>query len=74
VTPGTVSHYYWKGSLESSTECGLTIKSRRDLLPRLKEEIRQVHTYEVPEILALPVVDGSPEYLDWMDRELGLEP
>lgn len=64
------SLYHWQGKLEESTETPLTIKTRRDLLPALSAELARVHSYEVPEILALPVVDGSPAYLDWLDREL----
>ena len=46
------------------------MKSRQDLYEALEQAIRQVHPYEVPEILAFPVVLGSQDYLEWMDREL----
>jgi periplasmic divalent cation tolerance protein len=46
------------------------MKSRQDLYPALEQAIRQVHPYDVPEILAVPVVQGSQDYLEWMDREL----
>jgi periplasmic divalent cation tolerance protein len=67
------SVYHWKEQVEEAAEVPLTIKSRRGLLPRLMAELRRLHSYEVPEILALPVADGSPGYLDWMDRELESE-
>jgi periplasmic divalent cation tolerance protein len=70
VTPGTVSVYRWKGALEESTEWSLVIKSRRDLFPAVCAEIRRLHSYETPEILALQIVDGAAEYLAWMDGEL----
>lgn len=70
VTPGVRSYYHWKGALEQSVECALAMKSRRDLFEELCAEIRKVHSYEVPEILAVAAEAGSAEYLAWMDAEL----
>ena len=70
ATPGTVSVYHWKGAIEESAEWSLAIKTRRDLFGAVCAEIRRLHSYELPEIVALQIVDGSPEYLDWMDQEL----
>ena len=70
ATPGTVSVYRWKGAIEESAEWSLVIKTRRDLFPAVCAEIRRLHSYELPEILALQIVDGLPEYLDWMETEL----
>jgi periplasmic divalent cation tolerance protein len=67
---GVTSVYHWQGRMEESKEVALAIKTRRGLFPQVLEELRRVHSYEVPEVLALPVVEGSPSYLDWMDREL----
>jgi periplasmic divalent cation tolerance protein len=67
---GARSIYLWKGNVEGSSETILLIKSRRDLLPALRESLARMHSYETPEIVALTIVDGSPAYLDWMDREL----
>ncbi len=71
IAPGARSFYHWKGAIEDTTEWLLVIKSRRDLFPALRAEIAKIHTYEVPELLALPVVEGSESYLAWLDRELG---
>jgi periplasmic divalent cation tolerance protein len=71
VIPGTRSVYRWKGKIEDSSEWMLLIKSRRDLFEALRAALMKLHTYEVPEVLALPVVDGSEAYLKWLDRELG---
>ena len=49
------------------------IKSRRDLYEALEEAIREVHPYDVPEILAVPVVAGGRDYLEWLDGELRQE-
>lgn len=72
VVPGAHSIYWWQGKLEESPEWILMIKSSREALPKLREELQKVHTYQVPEIVALPIVDGSPAYLDWMEREIQL--
>lgn len=74
VTPGIVSHYRWKGALETSKEFGLTIKSRRNLFEKLRAEIRKVHSYETPEILAVPVVDGDEDYMEWLDKQVEAGP
>ncbi|MFH1841671.1 MAG: divalent-cation tolerance protein CutA [bacterium] len=68
------SIYHWRGAVEQATEWLLLIKSRRVLFDALRAEIEKLHSYEVPEVLALTVVDGSPAYLDWLDHETGTEP
>src|SRR5450759_4459408 len=67
ITAGVRSFYRWQGELANEEEFQLTIKSRRDLFGALCAELRKVHSYEVPEILALPVVEGAESYLQWMD-------
>jgi periplasmic divalent cation tolerance protein len=70
VLPGVRSIYRWKDGVEDTTEFVLVIKSRRDLFAALKAEIGKIHSYELPEAIALPIVDGSEAYLSWIDREL----
>lgn len=72
ILPGTHSVYRWKGEIEDTAEWLLIIKSRRDLMDQLRAAIGKIHSYEVPELLAIPVVDGSESYLAWLDRELGV--
>jgi periplasmic divalent cation tolerance protein len=74
IIAGARSIYRWKGSIEDSPEWLLVIKSRRGLFPALREEIARLHTYEVPEAIAVPVVEGSGSYLAWLDRELTPDP
>jgi len=71
VTAGIRSIYQWQGKIEEEDEVLLVIKSRRDLFRRLEAALRKMHTYEVPEVVAIPVVEGSADYLRWLDRELG---
>jgi len=70
AVPGARSFYRWKGAVEDSVEWLLIIKSRRDLFERLRAELELAHSYEVPELLALSVVEGAPQYLNWLDAEL----
>jgi periplasmic divalent cation tolerance protein len=71
ILPNARSIYQWKGEIEDAAEWMLIIKSRRGLMDQLRVAIGKIHTYEVPELLAVPVVDGSESYLAWLDRELG---
>jgi len=64
------SVYRWKEKIEDAAEFLLVIKSRRDFFAALRAEIEKIHSYEVPEIIAIPIVDGSEAYLRWFDREL----
>ena len=73
ILPMAKSVYRWQGEIETAAEFILLIKSRRDAFPRLRAEIEKVHSYEVPEVIALPIVDGSGAYLAWLDQELGGE-
>jgi len=70
VLPKLQSVYRWKDKVEESAEWLLVIKSRRDVFRELRAEIEKIHTYEVPEIVALPVVDGSEAYLGWLDAQI----
>jgi periplasmic divalent cation tolerance protein len=70
IIPGARSIYRWKEKVEDTTEWLLVIKSRRDLFPALRAAVEKLHTYEVPELIALPVVEGAEPYLAWLDREL----
>lgn len=64
------STYQWEGKMASSQEWLCLLKSREDLYPDLEKAIKNIHPYEVPEILALPVVAGHQPYLRWMDGEM----
>ena len=70
VLPGVRSYYRWQGALEESGECMLVIKSSRALFPALRTALEEAHSYEVPEVVALPLVDGAPNYLNWLDASL----
>jgi periplasmic divalent cation tolerance protein len=61
------SHFRWSGKIEKAEECLILMKSRRDMFEKLLETVKALHSYEVPEILALPVVEGSKNYMEWLN-------
>jgi periplasmic divalent cation tolerance protein len=65
------SVYRWQGKVESAREWQCQIKTRQALLDDLSESIREVHPYEVPEIIAVPIVAGSRDYLTWLEEQTG---
>jgi periplasmic divalent cation tolerance protein len=70
IVSGIRSVYRWKDAIEDEEEVLLVIKTSRPLFEELRNEILRLHSYEVPEVIALEVVDGSEGYLAWLDREL----
>lgn len=64
------STYRWQGKVETADEHLLVIKTARRLFARLEAAIKRLHSYRVPEIIALPIVLGSRSYLDWLDEGL----
>lgn len=70
---GVRSVYRWKNEVEESQEVLLVIKTSRALFESVASQIEKMHSYEVPEVIALPVVDGAEQYLEWMARELAEE-
>jgi periplasmic divalent cation tolerance protein len=69
IVPGVKSIYHWQGKIEEGSEWTLVIKTTRANFGRLAAELQKVHSYQVPEIIAVPVVAGSEAYLEWIERE-----
>lgn len=65
------SVYRWQGRVEHEQEVPLLIKTTRDAYAGLEAEIRALHPYELPEVLALPIDQGLPAYLAWLESEVG---
>jgi periplasmic divalent cation tolerance protein len=63
------SIYHWEGKLNRTSEVPLLIKTTKTAYPRLEETLRKLHPYELPELIALPVSAGLPEYLNWVVQE-----
>ena len=66
ILPAVRSIYRWKGAIEDDQETLLLIKSSRALFGELRAEIQKLHSYEIPEAIAIPIVDGLERYLEWM--------
>lgn len=64
------SIYWWHGAIEEADEHLCILKTRKDLYPQVEVAVRRLHSYKIPEILALPVVAGNRDYLSWLDAEL----
>lgn len=63
------SFYWWDGAVHDEAECSLVLKTRKDLFDALAAAIKAEHSYDCPCIVALPLVDGAPEYLAWLAAE-----
>ncbi len=70
VVPGMHSTYRWKGAVEEASEWLLLIKTNRSQFEKLEAAVRELHSYELPELIALPVVAGLEAYLRWVDEAL----
>jgi len=66
VVPGVTSIFEWNGALQSESEVVMVIKTTSQKYPQLEATLRQLHPYEVPEIIATPITHGLPDYLDWV--------
>ena len=67
---GVQSVYRWEGKVEESTEELLVIKTRAQLFTALEKRIKELHSYGVPEVIALPIIDGSEGYLHWLGEQV----
>jgi periplasmic divalent cation tolerance protein len=66
IVDSVCSLFWWQGEIEEEKEALVIMKSHEKLFKKLSERVTELHSYDVPEILALPIVDGSPSYLDWL--------
>ena len=66
---GIRSLYRWKGQVCDDREILLLCKTQRQLFPQLSGKVKSIHSYEVPEIIALPLIEGWQPYLDWVEQE-----
>jgi len=70
IVPKISSLYWWNNAIQQDKESLLIVKTRTELLDEVIRLVKEVHSYEVPEIIALPVIGGNREYLEWIDREV----
>ena len=70
VVPGVSSTYRWQGAVKTDLEWLLVVKTRRDRFEAVRAAIRELHSYEVPEIVMLDIADGDAAYLAWIDASM----
>lgn len=68
IIKGVVSIYEWEGKMNSTEECQIFAKTTAERLDALVAETKKIHSYDLPEIIALPIVGGLPAYLDWLAK------
>jgi periplasmic divalent cation tolerance protein len=68
ILPGIASVYHWQGQVQQDQEWLLVIKTRRDVLDELIQQVQRLHSYDLPEVIALPLVGGSQDYIRWLDK------
>ena len=67
------SLFWWKDKIDEATEFLVLMKSSRKLFDKLSKRVKEIHSYEVPEVLALPILKGLPSYLSWLEANLRSE-
>jgi periplasmic divalent cation tolerance protein len=68
IVPQVRSFFWWENKLSEEEEVLLMMKTRRSHLRQLIVQVKAIHSYSVPEIIALPIVEGSTSYLEWVDE------
>ncbi len=70
VIPHADSRFWWKGQIDGSKESLLILKTKASVFAQVVDMVKTLHSYEVPEIIAMPIVDGNSDYLKWIDAEV----
>jgi periplasmic divalent cation tolerance protein len=70
IVPRVESSFWWQGKLDSAQESLLIIKTKASMLPGIVDLVKAAHSYEVPEIIAWPIIGGNEDYLKWIDDEV----
>lgn len=68
---GVESVFRWQGKIDQAKETLMILKSKQGLFKKIVKTVKANHSYEVPEVIALPIIDGNPDYLKWIDESLG---
>jgi len=64
------SRFWWNGKIDKADESLVIVKTKRDRFPEIEREVKRLHSYDIPEIIAMPVVAGSKDYLDWVKNSV----
>ena len=71
IVPRVHSLFWWQGEIDSADEALLIIKSKSSLLDEIVTTVKELHSYDIPEVIALPISGGNRDYLEWIETELG---
>ncbi len=71
IVQGIQSVFWWEGNVDRSREALLILKSKRSLFKKILKKVVSLHSYTVPEVIALPILAGNPDYLKWIDDSVG---
>jgi len=70
IVPGVSSLFWWQDKLDSAQESLLIVKTKASLLPEIISLVKGIHSYDIPEIIALPIIGGNQDYLEWIGKEV----
>ena len=70
IIPGIHSIFRWEGKIDKAKEVLLIVKTKKSVFSKLVKKAKSIHSYDVPEIIALPIVSGEPSYLDWLNQSV----
>ena len=70
IVPRVSSRFWWQGKLESAEESLLIVKTKASVLDEIVGLVKEHHGYDVPEVIALPIIGGNEDYLDWVSKEV----
>ena len=70
TVPKITSRYWWKGKIEKAEECLLIAKTEKRLFKAVEKKVKSIHSYTVPEIIAVPIEAGNPDYLKWISESV----
>ena len=70
IIPGVSSLFWWKGELDSAQESLLVVKTKKSVLNEVTRLVKEIHSYDIPEVIAVPIVGGNQDYLEWIGEEV----
>ena len=70
IVNGVRSIFTWKGKVDKANEALLILKSKKSCFPKIVNKVKKLHSYDVPEIIAMPIVGGNKDYLKWIDESM----
>jgi len=71
ILPGMISHYWWEGKIERAEEAVMIVKTRAALADSVRQAVKELHSYQTPAIMVLPVENVDPDYHAWIVKETG---